>query len=264
VCGKGVPHIRYNNTRSSNIRQEDNTIIGSLAVSVKGGVRGQAFFCDGRGSFDIEHEPKLEPDELTVAVWIRFDRLPAGKDTRRWLVSKNASEWAQGHYGLVIDGRGRAAAYMNIGGGRENCVGLWGREPVLKARTWAHLVLSYNREGMMRLYHNGRMLAERKIGKRRVAGKGPLCIGKRPDGHCFFEGMLDEVYLFDKALAAEEIGRLMSIARQPESELPAALQKAQLGRWDFDDKETDLGEVVAEAQKRAGPEPAYRKSLGLE
>ncbi|MHC4502648.1 MAG: right-handed parallel beta-helix repeat-containing protein, partial [Planctomycetota bacterium] len=120
-----VPLIRYNRTNARDIRQEGNTIVKAGGRRSTEGVLGRAALFDGSGSVEAPHDAKLEPDELTLEAWVKVTDLPAGQDSRRWVAGKNENEWVDGHYGLVIDGSGRIGAYLNIGGGQENCVGAW-------------------------------------------------------------------------------------------------------------------------------------------
>lgn len=90
------------------------------AVGSRGqGVVGQGLSCTG-GSLDVPHSADLDPERFTVGCWIRFDEYPAGEDDRRWIVNKNGNEWNESHWALVLSGK-EAGAYLNVGGGRENC-----------------------------------------------------------------------------------------------------------------------------------------------
>jgi hypothetical protein len=154
-----------------------------------------------------------------VETWVRLEAPgatqgagPGVGDSRRWLVNKNANEWEQGHYALVLDGR-RPGAYLNIGGGPANAFSVWSDLGALPTNEWHHLAFTYD-GSELRLYVDGAPAASTRIGKARVPGAGPLHLGRRQDGYNYFVGDLDEVRLHRRALAASE---LRDQARQPGS-----------------------------------------------
>jgi hypothetical protein len=84
----------------------------------------------------------------------------------------------------------------------------------------------------LRLYVNGEQTGMCHVGKERVPGTTPLCIGRRQDGYCTFEGMIDEVRLYDRALSAEEVrSRFGSEGADP----PEAVARDCVGHWGFDE-----------------------------
>ena len=62
---------------------------------------------------------ELEPENLTVELWVYVPEGPSATHNHPWIVCSNGNEWGQGHYGLtLLDGNPTAA--LDIGGGREN------------------------------------------------------------------------------------------------------------------------------------------------
>ncbi len=186
---------------------------------------GAAFRATGQNHLEQPTSPELEPATLTVEAWVQAVEFPAERDTRRWLVSKGANEWTEGHYALMLD-RDRAGAYLNLGGGRENVFALWS-DARLKPGTWHHLAFTYDAR-TLRLFLDGKPAGELEINRPRTPGSGPLVIGKRPDGHVHFRGLLDEVRVWSRALAVEDL--------RSHFENPAAADgSGATARWDFND-----------------------------
>ncbi len=196
------------------LASDPSTIAGFLANEAKlsstaKGLRlapgkvGGAFQGTGRNHLELPHSVELEPHQLTVEAWVRVSAFPKDGDERRWLVSKGANEWAEGHYALMLD-RNRAGAYLNIGGGKENVFAVWNAGKPLKANQWHHLAMTY--DGVtLRLFVDGAASGETEIKRTRVDGTGPLVLGRRADGHVNFKGLLDEVYVHRTALTSAQL-----------------------------------------------------------
>lgn len=152
---------------------------------------------------DVPSRPELDRPVFTLEVWVRIpDRLSA-LNGRHWLLGKNANEWQEGNYGLLLTGD-TVTAVLNIGGGRENVFSVQ-KAHALPPGDWHHLAMSYGGD-ILRLYVDGTPAGATTIDKARVPGDGLLRIGGRPDGfgqpvHALF----DEVRLWDRVLSAGEI-----------------------------------------------------------
>jgi hypothetical protein len=164
---------------------------------------GGGFGFDGTNHLDLPHTPELEPEQFTLELWayLAADSMPSG---HAWLVGKNHNEWAEGNYGIMLAG-GVPRAYLNIGGGRENCFHV--AAPALPAERWNHLAATYD-GNVLRFYLNGNPVGSQTIGRTRQPGDGSLVIGRRPDragNGYYFRGALDEIRLHDHALEPAEI-----------------------------------------------------------
>jgi len=166
---------------------------------------GGGFGLDGANHLEFPHSPELDTPQFTMESWAF---VPANYQAGRaspWLICKNRSEWADGNYGLMII-NGRPQARLNIGGGRENAFVVDSGVP-LKIEQWNHLAFSYDGD-TLRLYVNGELSGERKIGRPRVPGHDGLAFGRRQDNDgdgYHFRGALDEIRFYDRALTLDEI-----------------------------------------------------------
>ncbi len=223
---------------------KENTITQVLPISRKG-IKGNAasILETGKG-MEVLHEPRIDPQILTVTAWIKLSRLPGGKDTRRWAVSKNGNEWTAGHFGLLVHGS-RAGAYLNPGGGKENCVGIWSKNGAVGTNKWHHLAMTYDGK-TLRVFCDAKMCAEKAVGKPRVSVKGILMLGERADKRRGFllPGLLDEVRIYNRALSAEEIA---GQAKNPEAEPPGGC----VGYWGFN-QDSGVSPVVKSTMDKAG------------
>ncbi|MDB6039142.1 MAG: Planctomycete cytochrome [Verrucomicrobiales bacterium] len=225
--------------KALSVRQEDASIV-SNGVRIGPGRVGAAFVATGTNHLELPSSAEIEPSQLTVEAWMRTEQFPEGGDERRWLVAKNANEYAEGHYALMID-RDRAGACLNIGGGPTNVFTVWSDKGTLKPNQWHYLALTY--DGMvLRIILDGNSVGELSINRPRVPGNGPLVLGRRPDGFVSFKGRLDEVRVHRRALTREELKRHFD---RPES----ARDEDASTRWDFNElaeaerAELELAEV---------------------
>ncbi|MBN8248674.1 MAG: DUF1553 domain-containing protein, partial [Verrucomicrobia bacterium] len=205
---------------------------------------GSGFLATGNSALERPHDAVLEPAQLTVEAWVQTASFPKDGDARRWLVNKNGNEWVEGHYALVLD-RNRPGAYLNIGGGREHVAAVWSDGAVLEPDRWHHLALTYDGE-RLQLFVDGVPSGHAQIGRQRVPGTGPLAIGRRQDGHVAFQGQLDGIRIYGRALTPGEIA---ASARHPES----GPVEGVVAAWDFDSP--------TDGERRASDQAALRDAF---
>jgi hypothetical protein len=126
----------------------------------------------------------------SVELWF-WNGLPAeARDFTGYLFGRGMTET------LGIGGKSAWTGRLVLGNGGAGST-------VIPHKTWNHVVL-VNRGGMAAVYLNGSATPE-------VSGELPLAeppeifIGGRPDGHANFEGKLDEVAVYRRALQPKEI-----------------------------------------------------------
>ncbi|MHB9131012.1 MAG: LamG-like jellyroll fold domain-containing protein [Armatimonadota bacterium] len=200
----------------------------------------------------VPHAPALEPEQLTLEAWIYTTEIPTGGENRRWIASKNANEWEDGHYALII-ANDRAGAYLNIGGGPANAFLAASAPGLIKPNQWHHLAMMY--DGVtLTIYCDGAAVGKREIAKKRSAGSGIFCLGARPDNHVAFTGNIDEVRLYNRPLTAEAIKARFT---HPTAKPPDGVA----GYWGFDDRNDSVQQTIRQARMKAGIDGAYCERL---
>ncbi len=246
VSPPGVPTFRYNACSPDTMTIADNRELTPADVpALADGVRGQGLACDGvTAHVDAPHAEGLDPVELTAAAWVKLDAWPPGPDSRRWVVNKNRNEWDAGHWGLIVHGSA-VGAYLNIGGGKENGFSAITDWRAYGRSRWNHLAMTYDGK-TLRVFVDGKQAADKDVDRPRKPADGHLRIGGRADGYSHFTGTIDDVRLYKRALAADELANL---AADPDV---GADDKALVRRWTFD-REVELPDWLVEARKHAGP-----------
>lgn len=243
--------VRHNRNTPDWHTWEKNNFLPNLPKFGPGKI-GPGLLCRDGSQQTVPHTHALEPEQLTLEAWCLTPELPTGGDPRRWIACKNANEWENGHYALIIDGD-RAGAYLNIGGGPANTYLAVSPTGMIKRNQWQHLAMTY--DGVtLTLYCDGKAVATQEIQKKRLPGSGAFCSGARPDGFVAFTGSIDEVRLYNRALSAEAINTRFT---HPTTTPPDGVA----GYWGFDDMNDSVPEVVKQAMMTAGIEAAFRERL---
>ncbi|MHC4657131.1 MAG: GLUG motif-containing protein, partial [Planctomycetota bacterium] len=166
------------------------TIYG--ATSATGQVGGALSF-DGDDYVQIADDDSLDiSDEITLSAWIN----PSNTSSIRMIVSKY-KDYAGESYLLELK---YEKIYLVLGGisslsGVQN----------FSTRIWYHVAATYD-GSRMRVYTNGELENEQAASGTIPITTQELNIGRQADNNYWpFEGLIDEVRIYDRALSAEEI-----------------------------------------------------------
>jgi len=201
--------------------QSGEDIVGSNHGTLRNGAVltmgkvGNAFGFDGTDDFvDIADAGNLSPHvgatgEVTIEAWVKISQLPqfdpGTNQGRRAVVAKGSpSAW---EYALNISTTGSVqfsvwnlsgAGYAEPSGG------------VMTLNEWHHLAGTMKKGQFVRVYLDAVLVAESTSFAGNTAdGSSPLFIGRRGDGQ-FFNGTVDEVTIYSRALSGEEIQALFT------------------------------------------------------
>ncbi|MBI5831591.1 MAG: LamG domain-containing protein [Armatimonadetes bacterium] len=160
------------------------------------------------GTNSVELPAASEADQLSWECWVYVPPGPQPTKAYPWLLCAAGHEWADGHFGISLQ-NAQPRAYLNLGGGRDNChqVGPEGHGSALSVDAWHHLAATYDGRDL-RLYVDGKPRGALSVNKPRPVANVPLMLGMRGDrsGDGYhFAGALDEVRVWRRALSAEEV-----------------------------------------------------------
>ncbi len=224
---RAVNYNNYAQGRNATCNEHDNW---TTLLRYTAGVRGQALAAGGSSHIEAPHADALEPETITVEAWIKPHRIPTGEDARRWIVCKTANEFADGNYSLLIDGA-NVSAYVNVGGGQGNSFEAHGDQSPVVVDEWQQVAMTYDGR-LLSVYRNGKLLGSTEVGRARTRGAGPLAIGARQDGFTVFDGDIDNVRVYSRALTEAEIASDYSALGPDGHGEPVAAGLASW--WDFD------------------------------
>ncbi|MHC4687761.1 MAG: LamG domain-containing protein [Planctomycetota bacterium] len=168
------------------------------------------------GGVVIADSPLLRPSRFTVAMWVKWSRDFRQKALNRLLQKGNDNKET-----FVIIGGGGADNRGNADNGLSFAMATETRGDVYNVSAkgkfeggkWYHVAASYDGADML-LYVNGKVAGKNTIGEVKliaVAGE-PLVIGSRPPNmDRGFDGAVDDVRMYNKALSAEDVGKLYEL-----------------------------------------------------
>lgn len=183
------------------------------------GVSGKALQLDGNSSYIVregEAAPKIEGD-FAVQGWVALGAYPT-----HWCPIADYSSEADKGYFLGIDALGHAGFNVSIQGKWHEIQS----EQRIPLRKWTHIAGVYNPSEGMSLYVDGKCVGSKKVsGEFSTPAEANMLIGRhsimrkpygtlRPNAtaavYTFYDGLIDELMVYNRALSAEEIGKYVS------------------------------------------------------
>ena len=188
-----------------------NDLQAQGTLTLAPGKVGQAVRISREGYPQAPLSPTLElGGEMTLEAWIKPEfHPPSGmRLLDRATIGGNDGfmfdTWPEGHLRLII------------------APGLLRDSEQLPANEWTHVAATYSDDlGEARLYRNGQVVAEAVCAGKLKASAHPLNLGASQGGGDRFTGLMDEVRIYSRALAPEEI---MAHFQGREIEPPALTQ----------------------------------------
>lgn len=194
---------------ASKVHNDGTAVNGPAWV---GGVQGEALAFDGNDDFvSVPDVAELNVQEgVTVMYWLRWTTAPSSGNAWANPVSKGEHQWEFQHSGDAAGSPWRNAYYEWAVETNDTRTWVWSTSTTTQ-NVWVHLTGVFdNATHQIRLYVNGTQENATTLnGTINLDGK-PFLIGARPrvgfeDRH--FEGEIDEVIVFDRALSDSEIAR---------------------------------------------------------
>lgn len=200
------------------------------------------------------------PPELTIAAWIRTDA-PAGW---RSILDKRDAQ-ADG-YDLYVDPSG--LPFLRVGNQT-----LTGTTPVNDGQ-WRHVAGTYD-GNTLALYVDGRIETSATVGAIAIDTTGPVLVGENwARGNSYFDGIVDEVRLYDRGLPASQVFEVFNYrllndvfppSRQdgvPTGTLPSGTTQAEVSLFTLEDAFCRYAEVPGVAYAAMTDSFAYNPANG--
>jgi hypothetical protein len=200
------------------VARNNGTLQGRATFSP--GMVGQAFnFNPASGTVLVPDSPSLRlTNQLTIEGWINT----RGTNTDYGIVSKVGGAAGNNGYQFGLSGNKLLGQFNSPGQS-------WPSSRIMYALpialgVWHHVAWTYD-QSAMKLYFNGQPVATNVIGARPiVASRSSLRISGDDNNHVYFDGLIDEVAIYDRALSAEEIAGIYSAGSTGKCGLAPAVQ----------------------------------------
>ena len=209
--GLPTPEVDRSYFVADDITGTKGQILGVFHKQVKG-VVGSAVQLDGMSSFMEAALTKGIKDNFSVGAWIALGAFPT-----HWCPVADQNRASNKGFFLSVNAYGHAGFHVFVDG---KWIEIQSKERIA-LRQWAHIQGVYSNTAGLKLYLNGKLAAEQKTeGKFEPSSNLKLLIGKnsilqKPEGtvrqngtqpiYTFFDGLIDELKIYDKALTDNEI-----------------------------------------------------------
>jgi Concanavalin A-like lectin/glucanases superfamily len=181
--------------------QDSNPGVLNGGVTFAAGKVGEAFSFNGVNQFvQVPHASSLDPTaEATLDAWVKFNQLPSAAGHIMQIAAK-----AGGGRDLDLQAETDNKFHFFVAGGAPSAV--VSRTVIVTGR-WYHVAATYKATDRIQLYIDGVLEGTTLIpGVTRQANGNPFTIGASYVWRGrFFNGLIDEVDLFSRALDATEI-----------------------------------------------------------
>ncbi|MFC1633336.1 LamG domain-containing protein [Planctomycetota bacterium] len=194
-----VGHWRFDGNLDDSIGEAHGTFNGGSPAYVKGTI-GQGIEFDGVSQF--VHLSSANPSAYTITLWVRPARTDAASVIVRTSGSGSTTHWS---HQLRINPEGAFQHYLWVGSER-HVVGT----TLVEVATWYHVAIAAANDGPMQLYVNTEEDAASTDVAGTLWGEGDRYYVGSNSGHGlgWFQGVVDDVQIYDSILTSEEIGRI--------------------------------------------------------
>jgi hypothetical protein len=179
----------------------------SLVASLSGYGRAVQLQGGNHQYVDVPLLPVLDVDHYTLSAWVRYTGVQNDMTLDRWEVMEKA-----GAYWMNV----RTNGLVRVGGFYGGCTNpAWQNFDSTRKvplNTWHHLATTYD-GARLRVYIDGKAAGSKAITGRTCVSGQPLAVGAKDAPakgllEAFWDGRLDEVRIYDRALSATEVGQL--------------------------------------------------------
>jgi hypothetical protein len=198
------------NNTTDTVGGNNGTALGN--VNYAPGQVGQGFLLNGTNSgVKIPAHPSLNVglgEGYTMETWINPARVSGRQPLAEWYDTEHQMFGTQ-FYVLGDFGAGTLFAGLVQASGSSHMV--YSAPGVIEANTWQHVAMTYDKaSGVVVLYRNGVPVARRTVGSFVPQTTYDFYLGTRPgwDGPFYYEGVLDEMGLYNRALSSGEIAAI--------------------------------------------------------
>ncbi|HRX84215.1 MAG TPA: DUF4215 domain-containing protein [Phycisphaerae bacterium] len=170
------------------------------------GVQGQALRFDGRNDVVDLGPVNFSGSAMTIALWMRADDF--GNNYARLISKASGTHSSDAYWSVIADGEARIRFLLKADGWTKD---METSRNIVSAGEWHHIATTYDGQSM-KIYVDGEEVASTaKSGTINSSNSVHAAIGNQPPGAGDrpFDGKIDEVYLINRALSANEVAELM-------------------------------------------------------
>ena len=201
VAGDLIANYTFNgNTEDHTAYQNHASVISAQTAQDRFGKSNHAYRFNGQSGLVAANSPQQNSPNTTISFWIKPDAFPVSGEA--YLLSNGG--W-QERWKISLPGHGKPVFTTHAGGA---CCSDMDSGTPLALGAWTHVVMTHDGAKDI-IYFNGAKVAEKNVTGALDATVHPLGIGFDPiDNANYFQGALDEVQLYKRALSEAEVAAL--------------------------------------------------------
>ncbi len=213
---------------------------------------GQALEFDGTDDYVlIQDSTDLEPAKITVSAWFRLDSFP---NSFPRILQKDSFDpnWDTGYFIFVDDTASDHVKFRVLHTPTDNATAE--STTSISPGTWYHAVGTYDEQNV-KIFVNGIEEASTPHTATISYSTEGLYIGNRPSLTRDWDGLIDDVRIYNRVLSQDEIKRLYKIGSTFKINKPSyagSLQDGLVGYWSFDGPDMADGANNVTAYDRSG------------
>ena len=190
---------------------DGHVVVGTGTVRLVTGLAGYGKAIQLTGTqhqyVDVPTSAVLDVDRYTLAAWVRYTGIENDQTLGRWEVLEKA-----GAYWMNI----RTNGLLRVGGFYGGCANpnwkYFDSTRALPVGRWKHVATTYD-GAWLRIYIDGAAAGSMRVTGRTCVSGEPLAVGAKNNPtkgllEAFFDGRLDDVRIYDRALSKDEVGQL--------------------------------------------------------
>lgn len=191
------------NANDATAYQNHAQVTDALPGTDRFGKINQAYDFNGTSAgITAANSPQHNTDNTTISFWAKPNSLPASGEV--YLLSNGG--W-QERWKISLPGHGKPVFTTHSGGA---CCSDMDSGTPLEVGEWTHVAMTHDGTKDI-IYLNGTLASEKEVSGALDPTTHPLGMGYDPiDNNFFFDGSLDEVQVYNRALSAEEIAALFT------------------------------------------------------
>jgi len=193
----------------------DGTVSGATLTTGVLGRPNSAYRFGSNKSIKASRSNAIEPRyNVSVSAWVRPDSLTFSYPDQRPILTKRL-ETAEGanSYILQMDDYNNSPGYVYFMINNQSENRAWASKPLVAGK-WTHFTGTYDGANV-KLYMNGTLVDTTPYSGKIAYSSLPLWIGVsgRHIQHQFWNGSIDDVRIYDRALSADEVRQLYAVER---------------------------------------------------
>lgn len=226
---EGSGSTTYDTSANSN----DGTITNASWKGAADCKYGNCLDFDGTGDYvDVGDDDSLTNTNFSASFWINQRSLTAYQVIAGKGVTNGQREWRL-DVSYTPDANDGKLRFLLGGSTGSWAVTTYYSNTALTTNAWYHIVITYNGTTQV-IYINGTEDSNNSTTQTLKNGNENLRIGESGEGDKFFNGRIDHVMIFDRALTQKEIVELMMGTRPAITERTSS-PGATVGYWKFDE-----------------------------